>query len=107
MTARRFFVYLAAVVFAASLFSGCATVPQETLDEKEAVIQSLNSQVDSLKQEVKRLQDTNDELSRTKADMDSRISELERAQQEFENKIKENAKKQAAPAVKKEELELK
>lgn len=86
-------VFLASVLFCGIMFSGCASVPKEVLDEKEAIIQNLNIQIESLKNEINKLQQSNEELMDIKSNLERKLKEKESAQlkkdvQEREPKIK-------------------
>ena len=85
MDKRGLIVCLITALFFSGLFLGCASVPQETLDEKEAMIQNLNGQIENLKQEVKSLQDLKDELASEKATLEGRLAETERMNKELES----------------------
>ena len=74
---RKGFVFFLAAAFACVAFLGCASVPKEELDEKEAIIRNLNTQVDALKQEVERLQSANEELMTAKSGLQEKVMSLE------------------------------
>lgn len=87
------FVFLTAALFCGTLFLGCASVPKETLDEKDAVIKNLNTDIDSLKQEISRLNDSNAALTRTNDELAQKLEAAEAAQ-------KKAAEKKAEPKIK-------
>lgn len=87
-------VFLALVLFCGIMFSGCASVPKEVLDEKEAVIQNLNVQIEGLKDEISRLQQSNEELLDIKSELERKLEEKERAQ------LQKGAEEESEPKIK-------
>ena len=79
MNKRGLAIFSIVALFCASLFAGCATVPKETLEEKDAIIQNLNSQNETLKEEVNRLRASNDELTRLKNELEEKLKEKQKA----------------------------
>jgi len=97
MNGRGILFLVISTLCCAFLFLGCATVPQEALDEREAVIQNQRNQINSLNQEIARLQDTNKKLNSIKMELEDKLGELlEEAQQGI-----------AAAPVKKSEAKMK
>jgi peptidoglycan hydrolase CwlO-like protein len=76
MNSRKIAIFLAVTVVCATLL-GCASVPKEELDEKEAIIKNLNTEIAGLKQDITKLQRTNEELVMSKSDLEEKISRLE------------------------------
>jgi len=76
MNGRGTLFLLIATLCCAFVFLGCATVPQEALDKREAIIQNQRNQISSLKQEVAILQDTNERLSSIKMELEDKLGEL-------------------------------
>lgn len=66
-------IFLMGALLCTLTFLGCATVPQETLDEKEAVIKNLNNQIDSLRQEIDRLKSSNEELMNANRGLEEKL----------------------------------
>lgn len=76
MNSRTVAIFLAVTVVCATLV-GCASVPKEELDEKEAIIRNLNTDITGLKQDIERLERANEDLTASKSDLEEKISRLE------------------------------
>lgn len=76
MNKKGIVVFLVASV-ACITFLGCASVPKEELDEKEAIIRNLNTEIAGFKQDISKLQSANEELAASRSDLEEKISRLE------------------------------
>ncbi len=76
MNKKGVVVFLVAAV-ACMTFLGCASVPKEELDEKEAIIKNLNTEIAGLKQDIERLERANEDLTASRSDLEEKISRLE------------------------------
>lgn len=86
-------IFLVSALFCASAFLGCASVPKEELDAKEAVIQNLNNQIATLNAELNRLREENKELTSLRSELERQLKEKERLQ-------KQAVEEKAAPKIK-------
>ena len=92
MRVKRLAVLLAASFVCAGLL-GCASVPKEKLDEKDAVISNLNTQIDALKQDMAKMQRYNEELSSAKTDLEQRLNALEAERAKLQKAAAEKTEK--------------
>lgn len=79
-----------ALSLACITFAGCASVPKEELDEKDAIIKNLNTQINTLKQDAARLERSNEELENAKSDLEQKLTaaQLQKTAVEKAEKIK-------------------
>jgi len=97
---------LVACIFCVSIFSGCATVPQEEIDEKDTLIKDLSSQVEELGLEIDRLRDKNAQSKNAKSELETKAKYLEqevlRLEAELKKRVKieKQAKQRPEPEIK-------
>jgi len=88
MNKKGVVVFLVAAV-ACMTFLGCASVPKEELDEKEAIMKNLNTEIAGLKQDIERLQRANEEFTEKVSRLENELSEKQKITEEkVEPKIK-------------------
>ncbi|MBI4335331.1 MAG: hypothetical protein HY589_01600 [Candidatus Omnitrophica bacterium] len=76
MFEKRVGWFLVVAFFCVALV-GCAGIPKEELDEKEAVISNLNGQLNALRGEIARLEQSNRELMSANSELEGKIGRLE------------------------------
>jgi outer membrane murein-binding lipoprotein Lpp len=69
---------LLAVALVSMTFLGCASVPKEELDEKEAIIKNLNTEITGLKADIAKLEKANEDLAMSKSGLEEKISRLQK-----------------------------
>ncbi|MCM8782467.1 MAG: ELKS/Rab6-interacting/CAST family protein [Candidatus Omnitrophica bacterium] len=92
MNKKKALIFLIAALFCTSIFLGCASIPQEALDEKEAIIQNLNGQIDSLRQEITQLKSANIELTKLNMELTEKLKGIEKAQKSAVEGVAETGK---------------
>ena len=94
MVGRKGLVFFLVLSLACITFVGCASVvPKAELDEKDAAIKNLNTQIDSLKEDVARLERSNEGLMSAKSDLEQKLTAAESKKAETQKPSEETTEK--------------
>lgn len=81
---------LVIAVLSCFIFAGCATVPKEDLDKKDAVINDLNARIETLRQDIGKLNEENNALMGENTRLQNKLKEKQAAQKALQQKMKES-----------------
>ena len=96
MKGYAWIAFFVAAALCSPIFLGCATVPTQTIEEKEAAIKNLNSKIDALTIDVDALKKENAELQNIKSQLEEELNNTKQKLEEANNAARAAATRAAA-----------
>ena len=98
MSKKNLALFLVIALSCTTIFLGCAGIPKEELDQRDAMIKALNTEINSLGQEITDLRKTNMELAEMRSDLEQKLNEAAKVVQQLKEELNKKTKTEKTEA---------